>query len=45
MIKSFRKIRQNLLMANRAERKENVQRTFLVNEPASRAGIITKKHD
>ena len=32
-------------MENRAERKENVLRTFLVNEPACRAGIKKNRHD
>ena len=45
MIKFFRKIRYNLMEQKKAERKENVQWTFLVNEPACRVGIKTNKHD
>lgn len=45
MIKFFRHIRQNLLMENRTERKENVQWTFLVNETACREGIKIYKYD
>ncbi len=39
MIKFFPRIRQNPIMENRTERKENVLQTFLVNGPACRVGI------
>jgi hypothetical protein len=45
MIKFFRKIRYNLMSENGAERKENVQWTFLVNEPACRVGLNNNKYD
>ena len=45
MIKFFRHIRKSLLEQNRTERLENVQWTFLVNEPACRVGIKYYKYD
>lgn len=45
MIKFFRHSRQNLLMENRVKRLENVQWTFLVNEPTCRVGFKTFTYD